>query len=216
MNGVMRMKKNCNFASFNKIEEIAGFQRKTIPRTRPGESEVGREKREMPFCGLINIEKSYITVIGNEIPKPNSTYMNLNNENKTPNKKINYTAIAIKGLLVDFKPRHVKIEIDGQTYEYDNVWLAPTMKGRYYGGGMMVAPGQDRLSDKLTVVVYSCKSKIKSLITFPLIFEGKHVEKKDVVKVFTGNKVHVTYDAPCAAQIDGETVLNVKEYWVEL
>lgn len=135
---------------------------------------------------------------------------------KTPNKKINYAAIAIKGLLLDFKPRHVKLEIDGQTYEYDNVWLAPTMKGRYYGGGMMVAPGQNRLSDKLTVVVYSCKSKIKSLITFPLIFEGKHVEKKDVVRIFTGNKVHVTYDIPCAAQIDGETVLNVKEYWAEL
>lgn len=36
----------CTFASFNKIEEIAGFQRKISPRTRPGESEVGREKEK--------------------------------------------------------------------------------------------------------------------------------------------------------------------------
>ena len=135
---------------------------------------------------------------------------------KSPNKKINYTAIAIKGLLFHFKPRHVWLEIDGKSYEYDNVWLPPTMKGRFYGGGMMVAPGQDRLSDKLTVVVYSCKSKLKSLLIFPSIFEGKHVSHKDVVHIYEGNKIHVRFSEPCAAQIDGDTVLNVTEYWAEL
>ena len=135
---------------------------------------------------------------------------------KTPNKKINYTAIAIKGLLFFFKPCHATIEVDGKTYEYDNVWLAPAMKGKFYGGGMMVAPNQDRFSDHLTVVVYACKSKLKSLIAFPSIFEGKHVEKTDMVKVITGNKIHVKFSRPCAAQIDGDTVLNVSEYWAEL
>lgn len=134
----------------------------------------------------------------------------------TPNKKINYTAIAIKGLLFKFKPRHVEIEVDGEKHVFDNAWLAPTMKGRYYGGGMMVAPGQDRSSDKLTVVVYACKSKLKSLIAFPSIFEGKHVEKTDMVFVYTGNKIHVKFSSPCAAQIDGDTILNVSEYDAEL
>ena len=59
---------------------------------------------------------------------------------KTPNKKINYTAIAIKGLLFFFKPCHATVEVDGKTFEYDSVWIAPTMKGRFYGGGMMMAP----------------------------------------------------------------------------
>ena len=135
---------------------------------------------------------------------------------KTPNKKINYTAIAIKGLLFHFKPCHAEIEVDGKKYEYDNVWLAPAMKGRYYGGGMMVAPGQDRLSDKLTVVVYHCPSKLKTLMKFPTIFEGTHVQLTDMVKIITGNKIHVKYSRPCAAQIDGDTVLNVTEYRAEL
>lgn len=134
----------------------------------------------------------------------------------SPNKKINYTSIAIKGLLFFFKPCHAQIDIDGKRYEFDNVWLAPTMKGRFYGGGMMIAPNQDRQSDKLTVVVYACKSKIKSLVSFPTIFEGKHIEKTDIVHVFTGNKIHVKFSKPCAAQIDGDTVLNVSEYYAEL
>ncbi|MBR0462321.1 MAG: hypothetical protein IJJ00_06390 [Erysipelotrichaceae bacterium] len=135
---------------------------------------------------------------------------------KAPNQKINYTSIAIKGLLFHFKPGHVKIEIDGETHEFDNAWLAPTMKGRFYGGGMMIAPGQDRFSDKLTVVVYTCGSKLKTLKNFPLIFEGKHVAKTDMVKVFTGNKIHVQFSRPVAGQIDGDTVLGVTEYWAEL
>lgn len=135
---------------------------------------------------------------------------------KKPNKKINYTAIAIKGLLYAFKPRHAWIEVDGRQYEYDNVWLAPAMKGRYCGGGMMLAPGQDRNSDKLTVIVYMSKSKLKSLKCFPMIFEGKHVELTDMVKVIEGNKIHVRFSEPCAVQIDGETILDVSEYSAEL
>ena len=36
------------------------------------------------------------------------------------------------------------ITVDGIKYTYKKVWLAPTINGRFYGGGMMPAPGQDR------------------------------------------------------------------------
>lgn len=135
---------------------------------------------------------------------------------KTSDKPINYSSIAIKGLLGKFKTRNAKVTVDGVTKEYSNVWLAPAMNGRYYGGGMMIAPAQDRNSDKLTVVLYRSRSKLKALINFPSIFEGKHVEKADLTTVLTGNKIRVKFSRPCAAQIDGDTVLNVTEYSAEL
>ena len=131
---------------------------------------------------------------------------------KNPREKIDYTGIAIKGLLFHFKPCHAEITVDGVKHEFDHVWIAPTMKGRFYGGGMNMAPAQDRSSDRLTVVVYHCRSKLKALIAFPSIFKGEHVKKTDIVQSFTGNKIHVRFSRPCAAQIDGETVLNVTEY----
>ena len=133
---------------------------------------------------------------------------------KTPNKEINYSGIAIKGLLFHFKPCTATVTVDGETFEYKNVWIAPTMKGRYYGGGMCMAPDQDRFSGKVTLVIYRSANKLKALSTFPSIFEGKHVEHTDMVKVHTGNHIHVKFSRPCAAQIDGETVLNVTEYEV--
>lgn len=130
-------------------------------------------------------------------------------------KEINYTSIAIKGLLFHFKPVKAKITVDDVTYEHKKVWLAPTMKGRFYGGGMMVAPAQDRQNDTVSTVTYKTGSKLKALIVFPSIFKGEHVKKEKMVQVYVGKKVHVEFDRPCALQIDGETVVGVTEYWVE-
>lgn len=133
---------------------------------------------------------------------------------KTPNKKINYTGIAIKGLLFHFKSATATITVDGKEYVHENVWIAPTMKGRFYGGGMMVAPNQDRLSGEVSVVVYHAKSRLKALMSFPSIFKGEHIKKEKMVSIYTGKEITVKFDRSCALQIDGETVLDVTEYKV--
>ena len=131
---------------------------------------------------------------------------------KSPQEKIDYTGIAIKGLLFHFKPCRAEVTVDGVKHLFENVWIAPTMKGKFYGGGMQMAPDQDRFSGKVTAVVYHSRSKLKALMTFPSIFKGEHTSKTDMVSIFTGNEIRVRFDRPCAAQIDGETVLNVMEY----
>ena len=133
---------------------------------------------------------------------------------KTPNKKINYTGIAIKGLLFHFKSATATITVDGREYVHENVWIAPTMKGRFYGGGMMIAPNQDRLSGEVSVVVYHAKSRLKALMSFPSIFKGEHIKKEKIVSIYTGKEITVKFDRSCALQIDGETVLDVTEYKV--
>ncbi len=131
-------------------------------------------------------------------------------------KPINYAAIAVKGMLFKFRPRGAVIVVDGVKHEYRHVWLAPTMNGRFYGGGMNVAPGQDRLNPerKLTVIVMHCPGKLKTLMAFPSIFKGEHVLKKDIVDVLTGNEITVTFDKPTPLQVDGETFTNVLTYSV--
>lgn len=135
---------------------------------------------------------------------------------KQTDKPINYAAIAIKGMLGRFKPRSAVVTVGGVKREYKHVWLAPTMNGRYYGGGMNVAPGQDRLNPDhtLTTIVFHCKSKLKTLMVFPSIFKGKHVEHKDMVEVLTGHEITVEFDRPTPLQVDGETYVNVTHYSV--
>ena len=133
---------------------------------------------------------------------------------KKTGKAPNYTSIAISGLLGKFKPTHAKITIDGVTHEYDHVWMAPAMNGRYFGGGMMITPTQDRLNEArdLSVAVIIAKSRFRLLTIFPKIFKGKHTTYTDVYKLFVGKEVKVEFDRPVALQIDGETVLGVTTY----
>ena len=88
------------------------------------------------------------------------------------------------------------------------------MSGRFYGGGMMMAPSHNRLSDDglLTVVVAHNISNIHLLTIFPSIFKGKHVKHTKYIEVLKGKHIKVEYDRPVSAQIDGETLQNVREY----
>ena len=130
---------------------------------------------------------------------------------------INYAGIAIKGLLGGFKPVNATVTVDGVTTSYKKAWLAPTMKGRYYGGGMMPTPDQDRLSAEknVSVMLFYGKGKLKTLMVFPSIFQGEHVKHADMVAVIKGHDIRVVFDRPCPLQIDGETIPNVSEYTVK-
>lgn len=131
---------------------------------------------------------------------------------------INYAGIAIKGLLFHFKPVNAEITVDGQTYNYKKVWLAPTMKGRFYGGGMMPTPDQDRLDSEgnVSCMIMHGTGKLRTLMIFPSIFKGQHVAKKNAVAVHKGKNITVKFDRPTALQVDGETVVGVTEYSVKV
>ena len=169
--------------------------------------------KDLPTVEVNGIKKKFINGIGFGIDGYCCEVGDKLKEKST--KKINYTSIAIKGLLFHFKPVRAKVIVDGNTYEHTKVWLTPTMKGRYYGGGMKIAPNQDRNEKgKVSAVVYRAPNKFKALMVFPSIFKGEHIKKTKMVKVYEGHEITVVFNKPTALQIDGETVKNVLTYTV--
>lgn len=134
-------------------------------------------------------------------------------ENKKKGKKVDYAKISIQLLLFKFKKRKCTITVDGKKYEFKRTFIAATMNGRYYGGGMKSAPNQDRKGDKVTVVVMTGRSRFCTLIRFTKIFTGQHVKYK-TVHLIEGKEIEVSYDKPCGLQYDGEVILNVSNYKV--
>ncbi len=135
---------------------------------------------------------------------------------KKPGKKINYTLMALKGLLGGFKPRNATVTVDGVTETYSKVWMVPTMNGRYFGGGFMATPAQDRLDPEHRVSVGAMGGIgiLRALTIFPKVYTGKHVKYTKYIHIFKGHDITVKFDVPTALQIDGETVLGVSEYRV--
>lgn len=134
---------------------------------------------------------------------------------KDKNAKINYSKIAVGLLLGKFNTKISSIEVDGKKETFTNTWLATTMKGKYYGGGMMAGPNQNRLNKEGTVdlIVFHGKGRIRTLLRFPKFSGGKHNGKK-YIDHFVGKNITVTFSTPCALQIDGEVVENVTTYTV--
>ena len=119
----------------------------------------------------------YCCEVGDKISSADST------------KKINYTAIAIKGLLFHYKPTSATVVVDGKEYKYDKVWIAPTMNGKRYGGGMIPVPDQDRLNNaQVSTMIFHGTSKLKTLIIFPSMFKGTHVKHTEAIAIHKGKK----------------------------
>lgn len=135
---------------------------------------------------------------------------------ETSDKPVNYAGIAIKGLLFHYKPTAAKVTVDGVEHSYRKVWIAPTMHGRFYGGGMMPAPRQRRDNEKGTVSVtlFHDSGKLPTLAVFPNIFKGTIEKSKKMIDVFEGKEITVEFSEPRALQIDGETMLGVTKYHV--
>jgi len=131
---------------------------------------------------------------------------------KIPGKKVSYAGIAVKGLLFYYHARNAKVWVDGEEYTYKKVWIAPTMHGKYYGGGMIPTPEQDRTSGKLTLMLFHGAGRLRTLCVFPGIFQGKHVKHTKLVALHTGSEITVKFDRPTPLQIDGETISGVTGY----
>lgn len=129
-------------------------------------------------------------------------------------KKANYTLIALKELGYNYKRPSAKLTVDGVTYEYSDVWAMSTMKGKFYGGGMMIAPSQDRESGKVSVMAMHGGSRLKTLTVFTKVKKGDHVKHTEMVDIMEGYDVTVEFDRPCYMQIDGEVFADVQTYSV--
>ena len=131
---------------------------------------------------------------------------------KKTGKKANYTAIALKLLAYKYKRPSATVTVDGVTHHFNDVWMASAMHGRYFGGGMMIAPTQDRTTGKMSVMVMHGGSRPKILTIFPSVFNGGHIKHKDIVEIFECDEVTVQFNIPIGFQADGEVKPQMLTY----
>lgn len=98
----------------------------------------------------------------------------------------------------------VTLRVDGQVVHEGPLHLAAVANGRYFGGGMHVAP-EARFDDGLfdVVVIRGEGGKARMLRHFPKIYAGAHLTLPDVVAT-RGRVVEATSADAVPIEIDGE------------
>ena len=180
-----------------------------------GKIDIRPMMKNLPLITVKGIQRRFVNGIGYGIDGETCRIGDI--QRATSDKPVSYSNIAIKLLLGSYKLKKATVDVDGKVSTFENVWMASTMKGRFYGGGMMVAPAQDRFNDDGTVTCVTLykKNRLVTLMRFSSLNKGEHVLKKDWVTVQTGKKVTVSFDQPCALQIDGDVIEDVLTYTVE-
>ena len=180
-----------------------------------GKIDIRPMMKNLPLITVKGIQRRFVNGIGYGIDGETCRIGDI--QRATSDKPVSYSNIAIKLLLGSYKLKKATVEVDGKVSTFENVWMASTMRGRFYGGGMMVAPNQDRFNEdgSVSVVTLYKKNRLVTLMRFPSLNKGEHILKKDWVTVQTGHKVTVSFDQPCALQIDGDVIEDVLTYTVE-
>lgn len=124
--------------------------------------------------------------------------------------KKSYFKIALESFK-EFKTYSLDINIDGQDLHFDKVWFFVCNHGRFFGGGMKVAPKAKRDDDKLDIIVVNNVSKAKIIAIFPTIMLGWHTIFKKYVHCYQGSSISVIPSGCDIMQRDGETFNKIKQ-----
>ena len=107
-----------------------------------------------------------------------------------------------------FRPYGYRITLDGQTWETPAT-IVSVSNGKYFGGGMVVAPDADMTDGVLDVVIAGPLGRWAAAGIFPSIYRGTHV-KNPAVSVIRSRSVLLEPSEvgphPPPAHADGELV----------
>ncbi len=110
--------------------------------------------------------------------------------------------IAAASAFLTYRNKSVSIEVDGKVIE-TRTRLALVCNGKYAGGGMKFAPlalPDDGLFD---VVIIGDLGAFRTVINFPRIFRGNHLERKGAT-FLRGREVRASSGEEVLLDIDGE------------
>ena len=97
--------------------------------------------------------------------------------------------LASARVLLSYNNKDVVITTDGGAPRNSKVTIAAFSIGRFFGGGMMVAPNADPCDGKFDVVAIEGASRFQ-MITMTSVYKGEHLDHPNVTS-WQGSTVHV-------------------------
>jgi diacylglycerol kinase (ATP) len=112
----------------------------------------------------------------------------------------------LSGIQELFKYRHFRLrgEINGEDFEAVSFFFGMSL-GRYFGGGMMIAPCASPQSGRMQLVWDQRISRLDLIRIFPQVYLGRHLQHPKVQTRFA-RKVKLAAEPAALVEADGELV----------
>lgn len=129
-------------------------------------------------------------------------------DSSTKKGKFRYFFNTFKAL-VKYIPEPLSLVIDDEEFHFKKAYIVAMNNGKYFGGGMKVAPDGNILDEELDVIVLHSIKKLLILPIFFTIYIGKHRMFKKYVFFKKGKHIKAKFTTPQISQADGETYYDV-------
>ena len=117
----------------------------------------------------------------------------------------NYLIGAAAGLVTD---RHVALRVRGEhqdVVDLEDCRIASVANGRYFGGGLQIAPMASAQDGLLEIVTVSGAGRFEILRNLPRVFQGTHMAHP-AVRHWTAPAVSIDAQPPVGIETDGEVI----------
>ena len=120
----------------------------------------------------------------------------------------------LKDAVFNYDPIDITVDVDGTVQSFEDVWLAPTLAGRYYCDGMLLAPEQDRLNESgtLSLVVLHGAKKRRTVRILNSTYKEKDRSSCRKIDILTGKDITVKFSRVCNIQVDGSELFSSDSY----
>ncbi len=102
-----------------------------------------------------------------------------------------------------YRNKDFEVVIDDKTVLSERMNSVIIANGKYFGGGMKVAPDASMNDGLFDIIILGNLSKLELIKSFPLIYEGKHLSHPKV-KLYRGSRVKVKSGGKGLIEVDGE------------
>lgn len=118
--------------------------------------------------------------------------------------KVSFFIGSLRGMLA-YKNEEVRIILDEIEIYNGKMCVCAVANGKYFGGGMMIAPRAIIDDGLFDVIILGDLSKKEFLSLSTKIYKGKHVGHPKIF-TFQGNFLRAESDSPLLLDIDGENI----------
>jgi diacylglycerol kinase (ATP) len=113
---------------------------------------------------------------------------------------------TVRGLAL-YRNAPVRVKVDGKVFVEEPIVNVAIANGRYFGGGMMIAPTADPSDGVLEVVSIGNLDRLAVLALTPYVYSGKHLTRPGIA-IARGSLIEAEALAPngdVLVDLDGET-----------
>lgn len=146
---------------------------------------------------FLNIASAGVTALGARLANAGAKWMG---------GKLAFYAAATRATL-GYSNAPLRVTVDGKEVHRGKVSMAVFANGRYFGGGMKIAPNAELTNGFLDCIVVGDVGRLEAIINTPLLYKGEHL-KLDKVTEYRGRNFSVEpwlADSEVFVELDGET-----------